>query len=172
MIIFALEDLVDMVVDGRQDAAYGPSDESEFASSIQRLFTLSPSIRRARQLQSLQLQEIAGACVKENQAFTGYTTNFTSTETPVGTLYRRLEAVAKIVREYDKAAARKDTDAKMYLPDFEKQKKKLGEFYEVRCTRSSFNSIEKSVLKARKEEDRLTNTLGTCIYILPQCIRR
>ena len=166
VIIFELEELLDMVVEGRQDAAEGTHDTSEIASSVKRLFALSPSIRRARQLQSLQLHEIAGACVNENQTFTGYTTNFTSTESPVEILYHRLEAVAEIIRKYDKAAATKATDAKIYLPAFDKQRKQLGEFYEVWCTRSSLHSIEKSVMKARKEEARLTNALGTCICIL------
>ena len=170
--IFELEELRNMVVEGRQDAADGPNDASEVASSVQRLFDLSPSIRRARQLQCLQMQETTGADVKENQTFPGYTVNFTSTETPVGALYRRLEAVAEIIREYDKAAARKDTEAKVYSPAFEMQRKKLGEFYEVRCNRSSLCSIEKSVVKVHEKEARLTNALGTCFQIPQQCIRR
>ena len=169
---FELEELLHMVVEGRQDAADGPNDTSEIASSVQRLFALSPSIRRARQLQSLQMQEIAGACVKGNQIFTGYTTNFTSTETPVGILYRRLEAVAEILWKYDEATAKKDTDAKAYLPAFDKQRKKIGKFYKVRCNHSSLQSIEKSVMNVQKEEARLTNALGRCILIPQQCIRR
>ena len=157
--IFELEDLLDMVVCGRQDAADGPTDSSEVASVVQRLFALSPSIRRARQLQSLQMQETAGACVEGNQNFTGYTTNFTSTETPVGILHRRLEAVAEIIRKYDKAAASKDTHAKVYSPAFDKARKKLGEFYEVRCN-SSLRDIEKSVVKVQEKEARLTSALG------------
>ncbi len=155
VVIFELEELLDMVVEGRQDAADGPTDSSEVASVVQRLFALSPSIRRARQLQSLQMQETA------DQNLTGYTTNFTSTETPVGILYRRLEAVAEIIRKYDKAATSKDIDAEVYLPAFDKQRKKLVDFYEVRCRSSSLHDIEKSVVRVQEKEIRLTNALGT-----------
>ena len=167
VVIFELEELLDMVVEGRQDAADGPPDSSEVASVVQRLFNLSPSIRRARQLQSLQMQETAGGCVEGNQNLTGYTTNFTSTETPVGILYRRLEAVAEIIRKYDKAAASKDIDAEVYLPPFDKQRKKLVEFYEVRCRGSSLHDIENNVVRVQEKETRLTDALGTWI-ILPQ----
>ena len=159
--IFELEELLNMVVEGRQDAADGPINSSEVASVVQRLFALSPSIRRARQLQSLQMQETANACVEENQNLTGYTTNFTSIETPVGMLYRRLEAVAEIIRKYDKAAASKDIDAEVYLPAFEKQRKKLVDFHEVRCRGSSLQYIEKSVVRLQEKEARLTNALST-----------
>ena len=159
VVIFELEELLGMVVEGRQDAADGPTDSSEIASIVQRLFALSPSIRRARQLQSLQMQETTGACVERNQDLTGYTTNFTSTETPAGILYRRLDAVAEIIREYDRTAASKNTDAKVYLPAFDKARKKLGEFYQDRCN-SSLHNIEKSLVKAKEKEARLTSALG------------
>ena len=155
VVIFELEELLDTVVEGRQDAADGPTDSSEVASVVQRLFALSPSIRRARQLQSLHLQETA------DQILTGYTTNFTSTETPVGILYRRLESVAEIIRKYDIAATSKDKDAEVYLPAFDKQRKKLVDFYEVRCRGSSLHDIEKSVVRVQEKEIRLTNALGT-----------
>ena len=165
-VVFALEALVDMVVEGRQDAADGPSDTSDVASSVQRLFTLSPSIRRARQLQSLQMQKIASKSEEGNEISAGYTTNFfTSIETYVGILYRRLEAVAEIVREYDKTAASKDTATKSYSPAFDEQRKRLGGFYEVRCNRSSLRSIQKSVINVRLEEARLTNALGRCTLV-------
>lgn len=164
-VVFAREDLVDMVVEGRQDAADGPSDTSEVASSVQRLFALSPSIRRARQLQSLQMQQIASKSREENHITAGYTTNFTSTETPLGVLYRRLEAVAEIVRKYDKTAARKNTDTQPYSPAFDKQRKRLEGFYEVRCNRSSLHSIEMSVINVLTEESRLTDALGRCILV-------
>ena len=164
-VVFAREDLVDMVVEGRQDAAHGPSDTSDVVSSVQRLFALSPSTRRARQLQSLQMQKIAGKSEEENQISAGYTTNLTSTETPLGILYRRLEAVARIVQKYDKTAARNDTDTKSYSPAFDKQRKRLRDFYEVRCNRSSLHSIQASVINVRKEEARLTNALGRCILV-------
>ena len=160
VVIFEFEEFLDMVVEGRQDATDGPNDTSEIASSVQRLFALSPSIRRARQLQSLQMQEIAGARVEDNQILTGYTTNVTSTETPVGILYQRLEAVAEIFRQYDEAAARKDTDARAYSPVFDKQRRRLGEFYEIRCNRSSLHSIEENVMNIQTEEVRLTNALS------------
>ena len=164
-VVFALEALLDMVVEGRQDAADGPSDTSDVASSVQRLFTLSPSIRRARQLQSLQMQKIASKSEEGNEISAGYTTKFTSIETFIGILYRRLEAVAEIVREYDKTAASKDTDTKSYLPAFDEQRKRLGGFYEVRCNRSSLRSIHESVKSVRLEEDKLTNALGKCILV-------
>ena len=160
-VIFGLEELLDMVVEGRQDAADGPIDSLEVSSVVQRLFALSISIRRARQLQSLQMQETAGAFVKGNQNLTGYTTNFTSTESPIGILYRRLDAVSDIIGKYDKAAASKDTDAEVYLPGFDEQKKKLVEFYKVRCRTSSLHDIEKSVVRVQEKEIRLTNALGT-----------
>lgn len=159
VVIFELEELLDMVVEGRQDAADGPTDNSEIASVVQRLFALSPSIRRARQLQSLQMQETA------IQNLTAYTTNFTSTETAVGVLYQRLEAVAEIIRRYDRTAASKNADAKMYLPTFDKQRKKLVEFYEIRCRGSSLHDIEESVVRVQGMEARVTNALGTRITI-------
>ena len=159
VVIFELEELLDMVVEGRQDAADGPIDSSEIATVVQRLFALSPSIRRARQLQSLQMQETAGACVEGNQGHTGYTTNSTSTETPVGILCRRLEAVAEIIREYDRTAASKATGAQVYLPAFDKERKELVECYQGRCN-SSWHSIEKSVVRVKENEARLTSALG------------
>ena len=154
LVIFEMEELLHMIVEGRQDAADGPTDSSEIASIVQRLFALSPSIRRARQLQSLQMQETAG------QNLTAYTTNFTSTETPVGILYQRLEAVAEIIRKYDRTSASKNTDAKVYSPSFDKQRKKLVEFYEDRCRGSSLHDIEKSVVSIQGKEARVTNALG------------
>ena len=155
VVIFELEELLDMVVEGRQDAADGSTDNSDIASVVQRLFALSPSIRRARQLQALQMQETAGPNL------TAYTTNFTSTETPVGVLYQRLEAVAEIIQKHDRTAASRNADAKVYLPAFDKQRKRLVEFYEFRCRGSSLDDIEENVLRVQGNEARVTNALGT-----------
>ena len=155
IVIFELEELLDMVVEGRQDAADGSTDNSEIASVVQRLFALSPSIRRARQLQSLQMQETA------EPDLTAYTTNFTSTETPVGILYQKLEAVAEMIQEYDRTAASRNADAKVNLSAFDKQRKRLVEFYELRCRGSSLDDIEESVVRVQKKEARVTNALGT-----------
>ena len=160
VVIFELEELRDMVVEGRQDAEDGPNDTSEVEFVVQRLFALSPSIRRARQLQSLQIQESPGASEKGYQIVTGYTANFTSTETPIGILYRRLEAVAEIIRKQDEAAAGKDTEARMYSPAFDKQREKLGMFYQGRCERSSLHDIEQSVMRVQKKEAGLNSALG------------
>ena len=63
--------------------------------------------------------------------------------------------------QHDKAAASKDRDAEVYLPAFDKQRKKLVEFYEVRYRGSSLHDIEYNVVRVQEKETRLTNALGT-----------
>ena len=132
-VVFELEELVDMAVEGRQDVEDGPSDASKIAAIVQRLFALSPSVRRARNQQSLQMQESPSESVEGDRIDIGNRTNFTSMETPIGTIYKRLEAVAEIIRKYDKATAGGAIDAKMHSPAFETERKRLESFYETRC---------------------------------------
>lgn len=159
VVVFELEELVDMVVEGRQDVEDGPNDASEIAAIVQRLFALSPSIRRARNQQSLQIQESPGESVEGDRISIGNRTNFTSMETLIGTIYKRLEAVAEVIRKYDKATASGAIDAKKYAPAFDTEKKRLEGFYDTRCKTWSLRKIGKSVLNAEEQEARLTSAL-------------
>lgn len=158
-VIFELEELVNKVVEGRQDVEDGPNDASEIAFVVQRLFALSPSIRRARNQQSLQLQEDPNERARGDSIESGNETNFTLMETLIGKIYQRLEAVAEIIRNFDKAAVDGVKDAKMYSPAFDTERKRLEHFYEVRCKTWSLHKIGKSVSKLEKGEIRLASAL-------------
>ena len=158
-VIFELEELVNKVVEGRQDVEDGPNDASGIAVVVQRLFALSPSIRRARNQQSLQLQEDPNERARKDSIESGNGTNFTSMETLIGKIYQRLEAVAETIRNFDKAAADGVEDAKMYSPAFDTERKRLEHFYEVRCKTWSLHKIGKSVSELEKDEIRLASAL-------------
>ncbi|KAL2047678.1 hypothetical protein N7G274_000720 [Stereocaulon virgatum] len=158
-VIFELEDLVNKVVEGRQDVEDGPNDASEIAAVVQRLFALSPSIRRARNQQSLQIREDPKERMGGDSIERGNRTNFSSMETLIGKLYQRLEAVAEIIRNFDKAAADGAKDAHMYSPAFDTERKRLEHFYDVRCKTWSLHKIGKSVSKLENDELRLASAL-------------
>lgn len=82
-------------------------------------------------------------------------TSFLSPNTPVATVYRRLDDAARIPEKREEVTGNNE---KTFLPDFHKKKDRLEKFYNKRAVEWDFDAIVDSAIKIKETQRRLTDT--------------
>lgn len=159
-VAFELDQFSEMAEEGKMDYSEASVGAPDVASILEKLFALSPSVRRARQQQCLQLQEDSNEGQRSTQTETGWSTNFNSMETPIGLIFQRLQDISLIIHEYDKLTAPEASQtSERLLPMFETHRNRLQAFYDDRCKHWSLGRIERIIRESKNQEAILSDLI-------------